>query len=548
MRDRRTVTVWAVAGLAAVATAVWRVLSFSGFTNDHYLHLARAQQMVLGDWPVRDFVDPGMPLMYLVSAVAELVGGRALWVELAVVAMAYACGSAMTLATAARLSGRLAVAVAVTGGLVILNPRSYSYPKVLLYALAGLLFTWAAGHPTRRRIAGLALLTAVAFLFRHDHGLYIGVGASVLLLCGETGGVRGSIRRILTFAGLVLLLLAPWALYVQYWVGLGEYFRSGIEFSRHEASATAIETLPVLRLGAPLRANATAWLFYLFHLLPLVAAALAWWPPAGGGSGRRATAAAVSGIAAMALLANAGFLREELVPRIPDAAASAAMLGAYCLGRWLDAWPSRLVVRTVCRVAAAAVLAITMASCAALADLEGQVDKARLAGGIGHVLGRLDDLRLRLARAMPEDEQVPSRHAAAMMPLFDYLGRCTLPTDRMLLTGNLMPEAFVLAHRGFAGGHPAYFSGYYSGQDDQFRAVERMRHESVPVVVVSEDFEHFRATMPIVAAFVEENYVKGADIEVERNPPLAVYFPRFAAGTPDPATGWPCLHPNVSRR
>jgi len=157
-------------------------------------------------------------------------------------------------------------------------------------------------------------------------------------------------------------------------------------------------------------------------------------------------------------------------------------------------------------------------------------------------------LRLRLARAMPEDEQVPSRHAAAMMPLFDYLGRCTLPTDRMLLTGNLMPEAFVLAHRGFAGGHPAYFSGYYSGQDDQFRAVERMRHESVPVVVVSEDFEHFRATMPIVAAFVEENYVKGADIEVERNPPLAVYFPRFAAGTPDPATGWPCLHPNVSRR
>jgi hypothetical protein len=35
----------------AGATLAWRVLSFAGFNNDHYIYLAGAQQMVLGDGP-----------------------------------------------------------------------------------------------------------------------------------------------------------------------------------------------------------------------------------------------------------------------------------------------------------------------------------------------------------------------------------------------------------------------------------------------------------------------------------------------------------------
>ena len=37
------------------ATLAWRFLTFTGFSNDHYAHLALAQQMLLGDRPVRDF-------------------------------------------------------------------------------------------------------------------------------------------------------------------------------------------------------------------------------------------------------------------------------------------------------------------------------------------------------------------------------------------------------------------------------------------------------------------------------------------------------------
>ena len=51
-----------------VATFVWRFLTFTGFSNDHYAHLALAQQMLLGEHPIRDFSDPGWPLTYVVSA------------------------------------------------------------------------------------------------------------------------------------------------------------------------------------------------------------------------------------------------------------------------------------------------------------------------------------------------------------------------------------------------------------------------------------------------------------------------------------------------
>ena len=135
----------------ALLTAAWRFLTFTGFNNDHYIYLAGAQQIVLGEWPVRDFVDPGWPLMYGVSAVARLLFGRELWVELLVVASAFAIGAGFTLAAAARLSGSIALALMVTLLEIGLNPRSFGYPKLLLYAIAGWAFVAATRQMTPRR-------------------------------------------------------------------------------------------------------------------------------------------------------------------------------------------------------------------------------------------------------------------------------------------------------------------------------------------------------------------------------------------------------------
>ena len=155
----------------ALLTAAWRFLTFTGFNNDHYIYMAGAQQIVFGEWPIRDFVDPGWPLMYGVSALARLLFGRELWVELLVVASAFAIGAGFTLTAAARLSGSIALALMVTLLEIGLNPRSFGYPKLLLYAIAGWAFVAATRQMTNRRAVLLAALTVVAFLFRHDHGL-----------------------------------------------------------------------------------------------------------------------------------------------------------------------------------------------------------------------------------------------------------------------------------------------------------------------------------------------------------------------------------------
>ena len=51
--------------LAFLIAAAFRWLTLTEFLNDHFDHVALAQQLRLGAVPLRDFVDEGMPLMYL---------------------------------------------------------------------------------------------------------------------------------------------------------------------------------------------------------------------------------------------------------------------------------------------------------------------------------------------------------------------------------------------------------------------------------------------------------------------------------------------------
>src|SRR5687767_3904271 len=102
----------AVVGFAA--TLAWRFMTFTGFTNDHYVHLALAQQMLMGDRPIRDFADSGWPLMYLLSAAAWRLAGDALVTEWAIAALGFAVGAACTIVAAYQLSGSLIIAATVT--------------------------------------------------------------------------------------------------------------------------------------------------------------------------------------------------------------------------------------------------------------------------------------------------------------------------------------------------------------------------------------------------------------------------------------------------
>src|SRR6187549_3619989 len=70
------------AALTVVVLAILaRFLRVGVIENDHYAYLSLAHQMLHGDWPVRDFFDPGMPLSYIVSAAAAAVFGPTLLTE-----------------------------------------------------------------------------------------------------------------------------------------------------------------------------------------------------------------------------------------------------------------------------------------------------------------------------------------------------------------------------------------------------------------------------------------------------------------------------------
>ena len=66
----RDLVVGLVVGFVAFA---FRLLADGRLPNDHYMHLAWAQQLLLGDVPGRDYSAPGMPLMYTASAIVQHV-------------------------------------------------------------------------------------------------------------------------------------------------------------------------------------------------------------------------------------------------------------------------------------------------------------------------------------------------------------------------------------------------------------------------------------------------------------------------------------------
>src|SRR5262245_62806134 len=136
--------------------------------------------MLLGEWPVRDFVDPGAPLQYVISAASRWMFGDVAGPELLVVALGVAIGATATVICASWLSRSLIVGVAVAVLEILASPRSYSYPKMLLYGLAGCVIVAVASNATRTRLFIAAGLTAVAFLMRHDHGLFIGLACTTV--------------------------------------------------------------------------------------------------------------------------------------------------------------------------------------------------------------------------------------------------------------------------------------------------------------------------------------------------------------------------------
>ena len=105
-----------------------------------------------------------------------LVPNAPLFGEAVLVATMFALAAVFTLFAARRLTGSWWIALLVVALEVVIFPRTYSYPKVLAYAV-GFLAMWRYVEQPKR-VVELAVAVALAFGLRHDHGIYLGGGRS----------------------------------------------------------------------------------------------------------------------------------------------------------------------------------------------------------------------------------------------------------------------------------------------------------------------------------------------------------------------------------
>jgi hypothetical protein len=207
-----------------VAAFLFRFLTIE-FMNDHFVHLTRGRQILLGDVPVRDFFDPGLFLQYYASAAALLISGGTLLGEAILTVSLIALGAALTFLLAAMLSDSLALGLLAAVAVTSIGPRLYGYPKVFLFVLA-LACAWRyVQNRSTTRLFVLAVVTAVAFLFRHDHGVYIGISMVGLLTVLDWGARQRALRTLGRYLAATVLLLLPFGIFIQSTTGVIAYLR-----------------------------------------------------------------------------------------------------------------------------------------------------------------------------------------------------------------------------------------------------------------------------------------------------------------------------------
>ena len=322
------VAAWVVPVLVGVLATAFRLLSKADLANDHYMTLGWAQQVLLGAWPERDFVEPGMPLSYLYSSLVQYYWPGP-FSELAVTSAFVGAAAGVTALCAARLSGSWAIGVLVALVELAFNPQLHSFHKVLTPVVTIALLQAYGLVPSRRRLVWLGLWVAVSVLFRHDLGLYAGVGVLVGLVVQHWRQWRACGEALLWTAAGGLILMAPYGAYVQWAVGWPEHLRRGAEFGKSEVHQLFTGIPGLAALLQTDRSGAVAWLFFGAHLLLLLSLVVLI-------VRRRQLERTDVGVAAAAATLLALFLpvilREPIDGRLTDLAGVFAMSLAWVLG------------------------------------------------------------------------------------------------------------------------------------------------------------------------------------------------------------------------
>ena len=533
--------------------------ALGGFDNDEFFILTRADAILDGEQPLRDFEDAELravwpSLSYQIPAWAEQLWGRNLLVYARLVCAALAlCAVIVFLAARAIAGGRvLPLLAALTT--IASYAKPYNYPKPLTLGVAVGLLSWTIVRPTKIRIALLAAWTVIAALFRHDYAVYVGAAAIIVLVFAPLtthGGAdlaearHGTRRRVRSAAGRsvpsaigrVALYIAvafavalPSLMWLAYYKGIPEYLIDVLASIRGEGRR--LVSWPAIDATHPFRTDSLiAFNYYVFWAVPIVAVLLL----APSLRRRRLDAHQVLGLAlvSMTLIVDYFFLRGNLPARFGDAVVAVVLLVV-----WMAALASTGQGGIVARMGASVVL---VAMIAAFFPINSIASELRTGGfTVGDVGGRFVAVSDLLRNQPPRVWSVKPRDGS--MAVARYVAECTAPDDRVLVA-TLADEVPYFARRHFAAGQAAFYSNWLKSDANQRLALQRLARQSVPVALTHPDYHgEFEVNYPLVARYLAAHYHEIGLIEYESHSILRVFVEtaRRPVRT-DPVLGYPCF-------
>jgi hypothetical protein len=504
--------------------------ALGGFDGDHFIYYLGSRAVAHGERPLRDFADAGVmgawpALSYELPAITQRILGETFLTEALYTVGLLAFALAVTAATAGGIAGRVGAFIAVTVSLFA-STKLYGYSKVLAFAVAAALFVRFVRQPSRARAAQLGAWAAAIFLFRHDYLVYLVVPVVIVVVVG-TPGWRTAIDRLAVWALTVAVLLALPIYSIHHYVGLGSYWETASALVAQEAERTTFHWPRFGPAPGGLRAflsdegNAIAFLYDLSVVIPIVALLALIGSPRAKGLDTRQTRAVIASLAILALILDRFFLRNNLGARFGDIGAPVAILAAWLPWRFAD---GALLKRGVVWTASLFVLVLTLQALDTTGSVWRELDTTGLSDSVKKIGRRIAAVTRDLS-ALPPSAVVPPDVEPNIV---EYVRLCTAPTDRVLVVAD-SPEILALAGRGFAGGQPTFRPGFYRLERDQRETLERLRHQSVPVVVLGDEDSystHFVPQFNLIHEYVMATYERAAELPAPAGPPVQVFTRR----------------------
>jgi hypothetical protein len=234
---------------AGVFTGSFLLRFLSGhFHGEHFIQIAGGRQIVgFGNLPLRDFVDPGMFLLFWSSAAAQWLFGYNLLGDAVLSNAMLSAGTTLVFLLAVEASASVLIGLVIALMFFMTNPLLYNYYKIFWTAFAVFASWRYVDKPTYGNLALLAIGTAVAAITRGDMAVYVGLGAAVALLGAHWKALRSTVVLRAGLYGLgVAVALTPFFGFLQLNGGVVEFYRTSLQYGRDEKSFSPFRRVPVV--------------------------------------------------------------------------------------------------------------------------------------------------------------------------------------------------------------------------------------------------------------------------------------------------------------